>query len=448
MHATVYRVATVLCALVGGVPLGTNLGLVLVLWMLLTGRLLDSRGAVIPALSALGLPPAVVRRSWAALGQGAWTAEQLLANWQGWVGRDGVWQPHTVGGYRPVAGDVTGFWRPHLQGCPTRHYSAAAGQAVPAIPVGIVARIGSAHGQRLGVPLALVRAPTGEPSPRAHDRALVRAAVAVLTSDDAFVVDRAFGIALLQAEDVPAWAARLPKHFTARRATPPPYRGRGRPPTRGALVRPLARRRQGKLLAATPPDAVVTWEEDGRVLRAEQWTDLVLPDAGPGAPRCQVVAVHDPRYRTPLLVATPLPLTPREVRELYRARWPVEQLPLSAKQMLGAARQFVSAPETCQRLPELALIAGAVLSYLAATQEAVPTGFWDRRPRRTPGRLRRLLADAPFPWNYPWPTHLRPKAAATAHLPKGWFGQRRRQDAPAPGTEAAPSVDATAQVAA
>ncbi len=68
MHPTVYRVATVLCALVGGVPIGTNLGLVLLFWMLLTGHLLGSRGAVIPALSALGLPPAVVRRTWATLG--------------------------------------------------------------------------------------------------------------------------------------------------------------------------------------------------------------------------------------------------------------------------------------------------------------------------------------------------------------------------------------------
>ena len=98
MHPTVYRVVTVLCALVAGVPVGTNLGLVLLLWLLLTGRLLGSRGAVIPALSALGLPPAAVRRTWAALGQGAWTADRLLANWQGWVAQDGAWRPHTVGG--------------------------------------------------------------------------------------------------------------------------------------------------------------------------------------------------------------------------------------------------------------------------------------------------------------------------------------------------------------
>lgn len=432
MHPTVYRVARALCALVVGVPLGTNWGLVLVLWMLLTGRLLATRGAVIPALNALGLPPAGVRRSWAALGQGAWTVDRLLANWGAWVAQEGAWQPHTVGGYHPVAGDTTGFWRPHLQGCPTQHYSAAAGKALPAIPVGILARVGSAHGQRLGVPLALVRAPHGARSPRAHDRVLVQQAGALLAVDDVLVVDRAFGIALLQEAAVPAWAARLPKHFIARRATPPPYGGRGRPPTRGVVVRPLARQRRGKPLPATPPDAVITWEEGGRVLRAEQWTDLVLPDAPTDAPRFQVVAVHDPRYKTPLLVATGLGLTPRDVRELYRDRWPVEQVPLTGKQLLGAARQFVSAPETCQRLPELALLAGAVLNYLAATQEAVPTGFWDRHPRRTPGRLRRLLADAPFPWNYPWPPHLRPKAAVTAHLPKGWFGQRRRATLPDP----------------
>ena len=279
MHGTVYRVATVLCALVTGVPRGTNWGLVLVFWMLLTGRLLAARGAIIPGLSALGLASAGVRRSWAALGQGAWTAERLLANGSAWVEQEGVWQPHTVGGYHPVAGDTTASGVRPLHGCPTQHYSAVAGKALPAIPLGLLVRVGSAHGQRLGVPLALVRAPVGAPSPRAHDRALVQHAGALLAADDVLVVDRAFGVALLQAAAVPAWAARLPKHFIARRATPPPYGGRGRPPTRGELVRPLARQRRGKLLPATPADAVVTWTEAGRVLRAEQWTELVRADA-------------------------------------------------------------------------------------------------------------------------------------------------------------------------
>jgi hypothetical protein len=100
-------------------------------------------------------------------------------------------------------------------------------------------------------------------------------------------------------------------------------------------------------------------------------------------------------------------------------RWPVEQLPLSAKQMVGAHRQFVHNPESVQRLPELALLAGSILSFLAATFPAMPTGFWDRKPKRTPGRLRRQLAGKPFPKDAILSRQFREKNSVTAHLPKG-----------------------------
>jgi len=122
---------------------GTNLGLVHLLWMLVSGRLLETRGAVIPALSACGLSERAVRRAWAALRQGDWTSAALLAQWRAVVAAEGRWQPHTHGGYHPVGVDVTGFWRPRLQDCPTRHYHAEAGKALPAIPLGLIARTGS-----------------------------------------------------------------------------------------------------------------------------------------------------------------------------------------------------------------------------------------------------------------------------------------------------------------
>jgi hypothetical protein len=90
--------------------------------------------------------------------------------------------------------------------------------------------------------------------------------------------------------------------------------------------------------------------------------------------------------------------------------------------MVGAARQFVHAPETCQRLPELTPLAGAVLSYTAATAPAIPTGFWDRRPQPTPGRLRRLLARTPFPHDFPLPARIRAKAAIIGQLRAGFWG--------------------------
>jgi hypothetical protein len=93
--------------------------------------------------------------------------------------------------------------------------------------------------------------------------------------------------------------------------------------------------------------------------------------------------------------------------------------------MIGGARQFVFATESRYRLPELTLLAGAVLSYLAATTPAIPTGFWDRQPKPTPGRFRRALLGQPFPESYPLPARLRKKAAVFAHLAMGILGHRR-----------------------
>lgn len=436
MHEAVYRVLTLVSALVVVVPVGTNLGLLHLFWMVLCGKLLLSRGAIFPGLSATGLSEGAIRRAWAALGHGSWTSHRLVKQWARVVEAEGFWQPHAYGGYRPVAVDVTGFYRPRLHGCPTSHYNAAAGKALPAIPVGIIARIGSVAEQRFGLPLGLVRADPRDPSPSAHQRALLKRAVELQEPTDVLVTDREFTIGRMQAAGVTVWVTRLLKNMTARRAQPPGYGGRGRPSTRGLLVRPLARRRGQREIAATPPDQVTSWNEGDQRLSAEQWTDLVLPAAAPDSPTFTVVAICHPAYTQPLLVATPLDLSPQILRDLYRDRWPVEQLPLAAKQMLGAARQFVHEQETCQRFPELALLAGAILTYMAATSPAVPTGSWDRQPRRTPGRLRRLLAQADFPEDFPLPERLRRKVAVTDHLPKGFWGQRRRSTpiSPSSGT--------------
>jgi hypothetical protein len=281
-------------------------------------------------------------------------------------------------------------------------------------------------GQRFAVPLAFVRADPTDPRPGVHQQRLVAAAVAQCATDDVPVFDAGFPLRQVQAAGCFGYVVRVPKNVTARRAQLPVYGGRGRPPTRGALVRPLARRHRGRLLDATPPDEVTTWHEGDTIVRAERWHDLVLPTT-PRPPRrspFSVVAIHDPRYAEPLLLATPLAVSSQAVRGLYRDRWPVEQVPLVAKQLLGAARQFVHAPETVQRLPELALLAAAVLTYVAATGPAVPTGNWDRAPQPTAGRLRRVLRRALFPSLSGLPERLRKKASVTAHLPTGFFGQR------------------------
>ena len=161
--------------------------------------------------------------------------------------------------------------------------------------------------------------------------------------------------------------------------------------------------------------------EQGQTIHVEIWRHLILHQVIPGEKNktFDVYALYDPRFEKPWLLATPVALKPESVYAIYRDRWPVEQIPLSAKQMVGAHRQFVHNAESIQRLPELALLAGSILSFLAAMFPAMPTGFWDRKPKRTPGRFRRQLARQPFPKDAVFASQLRQKNSATAHLPKG-----------------------------
>ncbi len=77
MPKAVSRLLTLLCTLVVPLPVGTNLGLLHLLWMLVSGRLLAARGAVMPGLDACGLSRRAVRRAWAALGTGGARHGQL-----------------------------------------------------------------------------------------------------------------------------------------------------------------------------------------------------------------------------------------------------------------------------------------------------------------------------------------------------------------------------------
>jgi hypothetical protein len=250
MPEAVYRTMTLLCALVRALPSGTNLGLLHLRWLLASGRFLASRGAGSPGLSACGLSDRAIRRAWAALGPGDWTSRPLLARWAATVVSEGRWPPHAHGGYRPVGVGVTGCWRPRLRHCPTTQYHGEAGQALPAIPVGLIARVGRTAGQRLALPLAFVRADVAAPSPAAHARLLVGEAVRRCATDDVLVLDAGCSLALLHAAGASRSVVRLAKNATFRRAAPPPYGGRGRPPTRGAVVRPLPRTSHGHPICA------------------------------------------------------------------------------------------------------------------------------------------------------------------------------------------------------
>ena len=67
MPIAVEHTVHAIAAVVQTVPVGTNLALLHLLWVMLNGAFLRSRGAVFAALAGEGFTRQEVRRSWAAL---------------------------------------------------------------------------------------------------------------------------------------------------------------------------------------------------------------------------------------------------------------------------------------------------------------------------------------------------------------------------------------------
>lgn len=418
------QIITTLIAVTQNLPIGTNLGLLHVLWTLVSGKMLSSRGGLFPALQAAGFKAPEIRRAWAAVRYGNWSIETLLASLQNYVKEETEWEAHRYEGYIPKAVDLTGFWRPKLKNCPSKQYHPQAGKALPAIVMAIIGQVGHIGNQRLLLPTDFIRVSEDE-------KDLLYHVADGLKDDEIAVLDAGFKLEKVQEALISRYVIRLAKNFTARCTIQSPYKGKGRPPEYGEIVRPLARSYNGNRIEATPPDWSTSWVENDYILRVDVWENLVLTSqkAKQDYQQFTVMAFYDPRYTEPLLVAVPLKLLPASVLGIYRDRWSVEHPPLVAKQMLGTHRQFVFAPESCRRLSELALLAGSILAFLAASLPAIPTGFWDRKPKPTPGRLRRALAELPFPDTYPLPARFRKKASITTHLATGIAGHRRTKQA-------------------
>ncbi len=219
----------------------------------------------------------------------------------------------------------------------------------------MVAAVGTWGTQRLALPRAFVRPDPQDPSEARLQQITLDTAATLAEPDEMLTADRGFAPAQVLAAQTPHFLGRLRQNFTARRAQPSAYCGRGRRPTRGEKVRPLPARFQGHALSATVPDAVLTWQEETVSVQAQLWYDLVLKPASAPQTPFTAVAMHASRYREPLLLAADLALSPAWLRDLYLDRWAIEQLPLCAKQMVGTERQWVFGAQSRYRLPELAL---------------------------------------------------------------------------------------------
>lgn len=377
----------VLIRLVQVVSVGTNLALLQLMWAMLNGSFIRSRGAVMTALHLSGFSPGQVRRSWQALRYGVWGIGEMLGSWRGYVLAEGQWQVHRYEGYEPLAADVLTFWRPRLQGWAGKFFHSIANRAMTGVGFGVITQVGQVGNQRLPLLRHLIRSGEKVNSDKALQSAVLEWVGGHLASQEVLLYDGGAHLSDLEAARIPRYVLRLATNCTARRSElPPREKKKGRPAEYGQLVRPLARSWKGQEIAATQPDDTTTFTFADRTIEVSAWRHLVRTDqkVNPDQATFTIWVYRDPAYRHPLVLATNLTVQAQTVYLLYRDRWPVEQIPLAAKQMLGLHRHFVFAPLCCYRLPELALLLGNVLTYLAAVLPPVPTAFWDRHPKKRP----------------------------------------------------------------
>lgn len=224
--------------------------------MLVSGALLPQRGAVIPALASIGLTKEETQRTWAAFRGGVWRIQDLLGNWQGYVKELPGWEEHRYEGYLPIPVDLTGFWRPTLEGLMSKHYHPVAERALPAVLMGIIGEGGEIGGQRLVLPRAIERATTKVTTDKGLWEQILKKLAKDQPEDEIIVVDAGVKIRELQDAGIKNYEGRQAKNFTARRNYLPEYKGHGRKSEYGDIVRPLARTRKGKTIEATAPDDI------------------------------------------------------------------------------------------------------------------------------------------------------------------------------------------------
>lgn len=393
MTTASHLIIQILEHLVKVIPVGTNRALLQLMWAIVSGAFLRSRGAVHSGMQEAGFRDAEINRGWQALCYGVWCSEELLRRWRAWVQAETPWQPHIYDGWRPLAIDLTAFWRPRLQGWRGRFFHPVAQRLMPGVAFAVVAEVGHIGRQRVPLLRKLIRGDRKRETEATLKGRLLVWVRRHLAPNQVAVCDGGFKLQQLQEAHVPRFVLRLAKNCSLRRNTLPPPKGRGgRRREYGAKVRPLARTYAGQTIAASQPDVCDSFtlidEHSGEqvTVSCHGWHGLVRLDqkvAASHEPLC-IWVFFDPRFRDPLVLATNIAASAQAIYRLYRDRWPVEQPPLVAKQMLGLQRHFVFAPASIWRLPELALLLGNVLTIAATLLPPLPSGYWDRHPKKRP----------------------------------------------------------------
>lgn len=253
---------------------GTNLALLHLIWAMVSGAFLSSRGAVHTALNLSGRSDSETRRSGAALRKGQWQIRELIERWREWVMREGKWKVRKYEGWRAVSADVVVFPRLKLKGWKAKLYRGTFGKAIKAVGLGLVVDIGHYEGSRVPLLRKIVRCKNIEKSGQQLQKELLHQTAKILRKNEVFVHDAGVSTKEVQAAGIKHFVLRCAKNCVARRNYFPKD-GHGNRKY-GAYIRPLARTRKGKEVQSTnDPDTKTTFEHQGRTIKAWCWRQVV-----------------------------------------------------------------------------------------------------------------------------------------------------------------------------
>jgi hypothetical protein len=368
-------------------PAGTAFFIGIVLIVMMTGRLVQTKGSL--ARAAL---PFVLHLRWGwhrverAMERGKFSLDAFLDRAYGWCVANLPVEPVCLGEAQREVVAIDSSTIARLRAVKRlalagKGYCHRAGRAVRANIVAVMTSVVMIRGVRVG----LVRrtrfgASCQEAVQRVFSDLPPTATPRLIVVDAGIATKEQFAAAT--AHD--ALLGRLRINAKLRGAPAPPTGNPGRPPVHGAVLHP------GRAMPELAPDGETTLPGEQGDIRLRRWNTLhyeefphILLD---------VVRVDDPAYDEPLVVGTTArELHMEEFLSGYQHRWPVETNFFVAQDTAAMEMPRAWTETALARRISVALIAGSLLKAIAAVCAPQAIGPWDRKPVRSGGRLAHYL---------------------------------------------------------
>ena len=253
---------------------GTNLALFHLIWAMVSGSFLQSRGSVHTALKMSGRSDEETKRSGAALRAGQWEIKELIDRWREWVLHGGAWTRREHDGWYAVSCDGVVFPRLKLKGWIDKLYRGTFGRAVKAVGIGVIVEVGDCHGARTPLLRTLVRGRNADGCEKTLKQDLLKAGGQILGERGVLIHDAGANIEDMRKGKVERYVLRLDKNCVARRSVfNQDAHGNKK---YGTLIRPLARERQGKKIPSTNDWCEeTTFQYQDQTIKVQCWRQVV-----------------------------------------------------------------------------------------------------------------------------------------------------------------------------